>query len=164
MLKDLVKVVSLKTKLTKMTFISLNTITCDNFNLYLFGDQTYAIYQLKILEQELINNQNIYILGHIPPTLTQCAADYTRVYRALITAYSHKIKGQFYGHTHQDQLFINTSPENITVGFGFISGSLSPFSVGKSRLRVYEVSEEGVIDYQQHHLRDLNNDTPSWEK
>ena len=55
-LEDLVKVITVNTKLMKVTFISINTVTCDNFNLYLFGDQIYALYQLKILEQELINN------------------------------------------------------------------------------------------------------------
>ena len=34
-----------------ITFISINTIIYDNYNLYLLGDQTYAIFQLMLLEQ-----------------------------------------------------------------------------------------------------------------
>ena len=80
----------------------------------------------------------MYILGHIPPNLDQCAQAYTTVYRALITKYSHKVKGQFFGHTHADQLFVNTSPQSKdVVGFGLISGSLSPYHVGQSRFRIY---------------------------
>ena len=48
-LNYLVKVTKVKAGSQNLTFISLNNIVTDNLNLYLFGDQTYAIYQLKIL-------------------------------------------------------------------------------------------------------------------
>ena len=47
-------------------------------------------------------------MGHIPPTLTGVAVEYGQVFRALVTKYSTKIKGQFYGHTHSDQITVNT--------------------------------------------------------
>lgn len=34
----------------KMTFISLNTLFCDNINLYLIQDQTMPIRQIKTLD------------------------------------------------------------------------------------------------------------------
>lgn len=83
----------------------------------------------------------MYIYGHIAPTTTGAATEYSTVFRALIAKYSSKIKGQFYGHTHADQLSINTYPttEHVT-GFGFICPSMSPWYVGMSRSRVYKVS------------------------
>ena len=50
-LSYLIKVDQLYVNEKKLTFISLNNIVSDNMNLYLFGDQTYAVYQLQLLEQ-----------------------------------------------------------------------------------------------------------------
>ena len=41
---------------TKLTFVAINTIASDDFNLYLLGDQSYAIFQLMLLEQILQSN------------------------------------------------------------------------------------------------------------
>lgn len=93
-----------------MVFVSLNTIAFDDLNLFLLGDQSYAIFQLMILEDVLQNHENIYLLGHIPPTIDGATVEFSTVFRALIGKYSHKIKGQFYGHVHSDKITVNTYP------------------------------------------------------
>lgn len=67
--RDLLKVVKVSSGDQILTFISLNTIAYDDMNLYLMGDQSYAIFQLLALEKELNENDNVFILGHEPPTL-----------------------------------------------------------------------------------------------
>lgn len=86
----------------------------------------------------------MYILAHIAPTSPSCAPTYATLFRALLTKYSHKIKGQFYGHTHLDQFIVNTDPrDNSTAtSFALLAGSLSPLGTNQPRLRVYELNSE----------------------
>lgn len=100
-------------------------------------------------------------MGHIPPTLTGVAVEYGQVFRALVTRYSSKIKGQFYGHTHSDQITVNTEASSTkATGFGFVCPSLSPLSVGTSRSRIYKLTfspeSNGVNDYTQYQIKNLN--------
>lgn len=121
--------------------MAINTIAFDEMNLYLMGDQSYAIFQLILLEQILSTKDNVYLLGHIPITLNGVAEDYAKVFRALVARYSTKIKGQFYGHTHSDQLTVNTYPNTETAtGFSWVAPSLSPLYVGSSRSRIYKIA------------------------
>lgn len=88
------------------------------------------------------------------------------MYRALVAKYSNKIKGQFFGHTHSDQLTINTYPGTETpTGFGFICPSMSPLYIGSSRSRIYKLyigSNNGVSDYTQYILKDLSASVANW--
>jgi sphingomyelin phosphodiesterase len=110
----------------------------------------------------------VYILGHIPPTISGTAEEYATVYRALIAKYSDKIKGQFFGHTHSDQLTVNTYPNtDKATGYGFICPSMSPLYVGAARSRVYKLAigdENGVNDYTQYIFKDLSSKTANWSK
>ena len=60
------------------------------------------IRQLKTLNKILESKQNVFLLAHISPTSASCSETYSTLYRAILTRHSHKIKGQFYGHTHVD--------------------------------------------------------------
>jgi hypothetical protein len=45
----LIKYTTVNVGTKTLTFVGLNTIVYDNFNLYLLGDQSYAIFQLMML-------------------------------------------------------------------------------------------------------------------
>lgn len=45
----LIKTTTIKTNTQTITYLSLNNVVCDNYNMFLFGDQTYAVYQLRLL-------------------------------------------------------------------------------------------------------------------
>jgi len=60
------------------------------------------IRQIKTLDSIIKTKDNVYILGHISPTSPSCSDVYATLYRAVLTKYSKKIKGQFFGHTHTD--------------------------------------------------------------
>ena len=129
-------------------------------NLYLLGEQSYAIFQLILLEQILNDKDNVYILGHIPVTLSGVAEEYGKVFRALVARYSDKIKGQFYGHIHSDQITVNTYPNtDKATGFSWVAPSFSPLYIGTSKSRVYKLAtgdNNGIIDYTQYIIKDLN--------
>lgn len=119
-----------------------------------------------ILEDLLQKYENIYLLGHIPPTIDGVTLEFSTVFRALIAKYSNKIRGQFYGHVHSDQITVNTYPNSEKVtGFAFLAPSISPFHVGSSRARVYELltgKNNGVIDYSQYYIKDLSSKEAEW--
>ncbi len=52
------------------------------------------------------NNESVIILGHIAPmdAAPNIYVTYNKDYLALINQYSHIIAGQFYGHTHDDEV------------------------------------------------------------
>jgi hypothetical protein len=81
--------------------------------------------------------------------------------------YSTKIRGQFYGHTHSDQLTVNTYPGTSTAtGFGFVCPSISPLYIGTSRSRIYKLAispRSGVYDYNQYIFKDLSLKIPDWK-
>ena len=90
----------------KLSFIILNTLFCDNINLYLIQDQTMPLRQIKTLNKILEDKETAYLLGHIDPTSKSCSDIYGTLFRAVLTRHSRKIKGQFYGHTHMDQFTV----------------------------------------------------------
>ena len=95
-----------------LTFIIINTLFCDNINLYLIQDQTMPLRQIKTLNQILETKENVFLLGHIEPTSKSCSDVYGTLFRAVVARHSSKIKGQFYGHTHLDQFVVNTDPRD----------------------------------------------------
>lgn len=89
------------------------------------------------------------------------------MYRALVAKHKDNIKGQFYGHTHSDQLSVNTSPldeDGKATGFAFVCPSLSPLYIGSSRARIYSLNVDGVNDYTQYVLKDLDLPSTQWTK
>jgi sphingomyelin phosphodiesterase len=139
------------------TFVSINTLFCDNMNLYLISDQTESIRQLKMLEKILEQNDNIYLMGHIALSSGSCAETYQLIFRTILNKYSHKILGQFYGHTHSDEFIVNTNPKNPkeVTSFSLLTGSLSPLGTATSRFRVYDLDEKSfsIKDYFDYELK-----------
>jgi sphingomyelin phosphodiesterase len=95
--------------------------------------------QLKTLNSILETKENVFLLAHIAPTSSSCNEIYGTLFRGILTRHSNKIKGQFYGHTHQDQFIVNTDPRDnkTSTSFGFLGGSLSPLATGQPRFRIY---------------------------
>ena len=163
----LIKVVKVQSGSQLLTFLSLDTMIYDDMNLFLFGDQSSAIFQLMLIEQQLAVSDHVILLGHVPPTLRGAAPEFMIVYRALIAKYSSKIKGQFFGHTHMDMLTLNTYPDHseLVTGFGFVSPSVSPFGIGVSRTRYYNFAiepEVGVVDYTQYRSKNISSLQSGW--
>lgn len=139
-----------------VTFVVLNTLFCDNINLYLIQDQTMPLRQLKTLNKVLEDRQNVFLLGHIEPTSKSCSEVYGSLFRAVVTRHSKKIRGQFYGHTHRDQFVVNTDPRDnkTSTSFGLLAGSLTPLGTSLPRFRVYELNSDfQIINYDDYSLK-----------
>jgi len=75
-------------------------------------------------------------MGHIPSdSLTE---EWSEVYNALIERYQNIIIGQFYGHTHDDEIRIYKNNGTNTVNnVAFIAPSITTFSSHNPSFRVF---------------------------
>jgi len=96
--------------------LALNTEVCDERDFNVLRNPTDPLGQLAWVEELLRgaekNNENIYITGHIPPALVGCYPDWAGRYNALIERFSGVVKGQFFAHTHTEDLHITRSFNN----------------------------------------------------
>lgn len=70
---------------------------------------------------------------------------WSEVYRALIARYNQTIRGQFFGHTHNDQFVVYThsitkEPTSILLE----APSLSPIMSHQPAFRIYEVDSKSL--------------------
>ena len=95
---------------TDIKVISLNTMLNEDLNFHLLRDNTNAFKWVDFLENELRNSEqngeSIIILGHVPPADNYFISHHSYRYNALVDRFSHIIKGQFFGHTHSDEVKI----------------------------------------------------------
>jgi sphingomyelin phosphodiesterase acid-like 3 len=141
-----------------ITVLSLNTI------LYSINRQPPRtvkdpLDQFAWMEQQLqlANNSNhrqIYIVGHIPPTIgsyrhTQLwQEDYLERYYQIVHAYSDIIKGQLFGHIHTDEFRVHgIFPLFLTSSFTPIYGSNPSY-----RVVTYDNDTGDLLDYQVYYL------------
>ena len=89
----------------------LNTLACDIENFYLVSNVTDPGDQIYFLETTLARaeayGEQVYIMSHIPPASSACLGEWASYYSVLVERYSNTIKGQFFGHTHMDEIRVN---------------------------------------------------------
>jgi hypothetical protein len=51
------------------------------------------------------HEEKVHIIAHIPPK--QCLASFSWNFNQIVNRYENTIAGQFYGHTHNDEIVIN---------------------------------------------------------
>jgi len=95
---------------TNLRIISYNCFYCDVFNFFLIKNPTDPSNQIEWLEKTLRKaeqeNEDVYLIGHIPSGDTSLLSECAKRHLALIDRFSHIIRGQFGGHTHNDEVKI----------------------------------------------------------
>jgi len=139
--------------------IALDTEACDSFDIYLWLDPTDPYNQLAWLRQELYDseskNQTVFIMGHIPPGHYNCHSDWSFRYRALVDRFTNIIAGQFFGHSHNDELeIVRSFTDNSPVGVVYIAPSLTTYSMlnPSYRIFVYDNDTNQPLNYNQYRL------------
>jgi len=144
-----------------LKIISLDTQTCDTLNFDLIKESSVdPLNQLDWMRDELIdaenNNLTVFIQGHIPPGSFNCDPQWSARYRALVDRFTNIIRGQFYGHNHNDQFEVVRSYNNDSspVGVIYIAPSLTTYSKLNPSFRIFEVDSETnqIVDYKQYRL------------
>ncbi|KAI7907393.1 Metallo-dependent phosphatase-like protein [Cokeromyces recurvatus] len=162
-----------------LKLISLNTNFCYTLNWWLYehpmqkdpnGILSWLINELQDSEDRY---ERVWIIGHIAPGDNTCLHDYSNYYYQIVDRYAHVIAGQFFGHTHKDELTIfyghnkrQIAKEAISVGY--IAPSITPFLNLNPGFRIYKIDTKTfeVVDSITY-IADLNqadtwSDGPNW--
>eukprot|EP01132_Coremiostelium_polycephalum_P004818 gene4818-6006_t len=142
--------------------ISLNTLDADMINFYnllptyLQGPNNQSDWFINVLEQAEANFEQVLIIGHIPCTLKSASTDpWCVMYEAVISRFSSIIAGQFYGHTHYDQIVVFSDPATHTqpTGMNYVTPSMTTYQNHEPGYRIYEYdySTNQVLNYYQYH-------------
>jgi sphingomyelin phosphodiesterase len=162
---------------TNLRIISLNCFLCDTFNFYLIKNPTDPFYQFEWLEKILrsaeILNEEVFIISHIPPGDTNYLSECSQRFKAIIDRFQNIVKGQFYGHTHYDEMkfipeYFNSSKIS---GVEFIAPSLTTYSFQHPSFRLFEMDEDTkiLLNYFQYRLNITeanllkNEEEPKWK-
>lgn len=90
--------------------ISMNTNFCYYINFWLLLNATDPASHLQWLVHELeaaeLSNEKVHIIGHIPPGYVDCMRIWSRNYYKIVQRFESTITGQFFGHTHSDEIQI----------------------------------------------------------
>ncbi|KAJ8941450.1 hypothetical protein NQ318_016890 [Aromia moschata] len=112
--------------------ISLNSNVCYIFNWWVLHNTTFLNEQLSFLSNELQEAEEheefVHIITHIPVGNKECIEPWEVAYNSLVKRFSHIIKGQFYGHTHTDEIKIFYDDYGTPVNVGYNGGSLTPYT------------------------------------
>lgn len=95
---------------SNLRIISTNCMLCDVLNFQLIKDPTdpgsEVAWLEKVLRQAERDGEVVYLIGHIPIGDSAFLSECAKRFKALVDRFSHIIRGQFYGHTHYDEIKI----------------------------------------------------------
>ena len=143
---------------TNLKIVAINTLACDSNNFWLLSNVTDPGNNLEFLRTELssaeANNQFVYIIGHIPPSSETCLSLWSKHYSVLIQRYANIVRGQFFGHSHTDEIRISRDSDYNPIGLQFVSPSLDPLNYINPSFRIYksDVLSKSVITYTQYRM------------
>ncbi|XP_076814916.1 sphingomyelin phosphodiesterase-like [Clavelina lepadiformis] len=144
-----------------LRLISLNMNYCNTENYWMLINPVDPNGELEWLEGALHKaeqvNEKVHIIGHIPPSIGGDCLDVWRSnYYNIIMRYRHIVRGQFFGHTHKDELEILYTNSSLSepVSVAYIAPSITTFSDLNPGYRVYEMDGEqwNILDHQTYIL------------
>ncbi|CAK9822057.1 Sphingomyelin phosphodiesterase [Anthophora retusa] len=134
--------------------IALNSNVCYSYNWWLLYKPRDPNNQLQWLANTLLeaekNNEFVHILSHIPPNSNSCLKTWKREYLRIINRFSHLIKAEFNGHTHNDEIAIFYNSDAIAKHIAWNGGSITAYSRLNPNYKVYTVNsgDYAVTDYE----------------
>jgi len=138
-----------------LRIISVNTLYYDAINILARGDDPAG--QWAWLSKELVqaraNNEKVYIIAHVYPGNEEAREEYSKRYESLINNYTDIILGQFFGHSHKDQLLFLKNASAIT-SMAYIAPSVTTFAEMNPSYRIYFYNRKTfeIIDYEQYYM------------
>ncbi|KAK9304244.1 hypothetical protein QLX08_004248 [Tetragonisca angustula] len=155
--------------------ITLNSNVCYSYNWWLWYNPKDPDNQLHwlttILSEAEKNNEFVHILSHIPPNSNSCLKTWKREYLKIVNRFSHLIKAQFNGHTHNDEIAILYNSDMEANNVAWNGGSITTYTKLNPNYKVYTVNCRNyeVTDYQNwmYDLSSANKNIhvrPTWYK
>jgi len=106
------------TRSPNLHIVSIDSLTYDTYNWFPSTDtqRRQAVWlrnvfdgvreQNRLLPSSSRHRNFVYLLGHIPPSGGESSTAYNRWLVSLTANYSDVVRTGFYGHSHQDQLYV----------------------------------------------------------
>ena len=156
--------------------ISLNMNYCNNQNFWMLKDPRDPNGELQWLIDTLLvaekNSEFVHIIGHIPPINGgDCLKVWRNNYYAIVARFRDIIKGQFFGHTHKDeiQILYTNSTLQKPIMVSYIGPSITTYYNLNPGYRVYKVDMQtyDILDHETYILNltkaNQPNSAPEWE-
>ncbi|XP_012143489.2 sphingomyelin phosphodiesterase 1 isoform X1 [Megachile rotundata] len=155
--------------------IVLNNNICYSYNWWLWYDPQYPANQLQWLADTLLNAEKngefVHILSHMPVSSKSCIKTWRDEYLRIINRFSHLIKAEFNGHTHNDELVLLPSSDTTNGYIAWNGGSITTYTKLNPNYKVYTVASSNyeVTDYDNwmYNLNLANKNSherPNWYK
>jgi len=130
----------------KLRLVVLNTNLCYTNNFWLPYDAIDTFGQLQwfsnVMDLTEKLEQKAYILGHIHPGSGSCWPVWSNQFNRIIQRYAHIIRGQFYGHSHQQNYKVTLEDgSGKPIGVSYVGGSAVPDGMNPA-YNVYHVDGE----------------------
>ncbi|CAH1999492.1 unnamed protein product [Acanthoscelides obtectus] len=160
----------------RLKIIALNNNVCYYLNWWLMYNTTYINEQLDFMRVELEDSeargQFVHIIAHVPTGNGECVQPWERSYVALVRRFAHIIVGQFYGHTHTDELKIFYDEDYLKpINVGYNGASLTTYEDYNPNYKVMYVDRNTyeLLDIETYimnltHSNQHPNDPPYWYK
>ncbi|CAF1435418.1 unnamed protein product [Adineta ricciae] len=129
-----------------LRIISLNTNYYASDNYWLFINATDPLNQLEWLIQWLqyaeTHGEKVHIIAHHPPRT--CLAAFGWNFNRIINRFENTISGQFYGHTHRDELniFYDEHDHQRPISIAYLAPSLTTAVSLNPGYRLYTMDGE----------------------
>ena len=124
--------------------------------------------QFTWLQRELESNDNVYIMGHIPPTISSYGHDdmwdekYRLLYQEIVQMYASKIRAHLFGHFHDNEFRALPSTTLST----FVGPSITPVYNNNPAYQViqYQTSNGQLEDMDLYIFNLSDSSATSWTK
>ncbi|XP_035230475.1 sphingomyelin phosphodiesterase-like [Stegodyphus dumicola] len=159
-----------------LRLLSLNMNYCNSQNWWMLLNSTDPGQELEWLVQQLqeaeLRGEKVHIIGHIPPGHSDCLPVWSANYNRIINRFENTVRGQFFGHSHLDELEIFYDGHRPT-SVAYIGPSVTSYDGVNPSYRIYTVdgnypeSTQAVLDHETYYLNltEANMlDKPKWRK
>ena len=134
--------------------IALNTNICQRNNYWIAYSSVDPDGQLKWLVEQLTDAESrgvhVIIVGHVPPS--DCYPVWFSNYLSIVQRYEAVIVGQYFGHTHKEEILVYYTADNSTsdvypISHAYIAGSITTHSGLNPSYRIYQL--DGSVGINQ---------------
>lgn len=157
-----------------LRLIALDTNTNNCGNLQISKNSTDPLGQLNWLYLQLLeaekNNEKVFIFGHISPGDVDSLGIWGQHFNVLMDRFEYTVAGQFYGHSHMDQIHINRGVySKKPTSIQWVAPSLTTYTNNNPAFRVFEadLNSNRLIEIYQYKMNLLKSnkvkEKPVWE-
>ena len=162
-------------KKINLKIMNLDTNVFNGGDIYLMQNNTNPMGTLDWIYDELLkaekNNEQVYIMGHMSPGDIDALPAWAKHFNVLVDRFEYTIAGMFFGHSHNDEIHINTGVySNKPTKVHWIAPSFTTFSELNPSFRLFEADEQSkvLLDFAQYRLNLTNanmnpNKQPVWD-